>query len=268
MKFTDPTGNGKIIITQTYHGETHDLPDTQCAIDIRMGANEFYHSVCSGIVEGIWGDYISIIPDSLNARVLYVHTNRPLVKKGDKVIPGQKLGQIAPIASPHLHIGMKNKDNSANPPRIMDYFDRTLNFTTDFVKYPDIAKEWFVDQKLNWNLSKDLQYGIITPPNAPELQKLQEQVNTLQSKLDELAGQLVGLQRQLKAKAEELVKEKEINLENFNELTALQKRHDILNIEKNRIENERDEAVKKLGEIKNGRFFWLVGFLENLFPKK
>jgi len=261
MKFTDPTGNGKIIITQTYHGETHDLPDTQCAIDIRMSANEFYHSICSGIVEGIWSDYISIIPDNLNDRVLYVHTNRALVKKGDKVTPGQRLGQIAPIASPHLHIGMKNKDNSVNPPRIMDYFDRTLNFTTDFIKYPDIAKEWFVNQKLNWSLFQDLQYGSVTSPVDPRIAELENQVVNLQTQNSELTNELKLVHEQIVS----LVTNAEQSEKDYRELSD---KYGTLMIERKTAINDKEEAIRLLMALKSSRFFWVVEMLDKLFPKK
>lgn len=172
-KLGDPTGNGKILITQTYHGEKTALPDTQCAIDIRMFANEKYHAVVNGVIEGIYTDYLSLIPDGCNFRVLYVHTDRPVVAKGQRVVIGQELGQIKSIISPHLHFGLKWKDMHKPAPRVMDYLNRTLNITTDFAKYADIAREWFVNGQFDWSKHQDLDFvtnqpvPIIIPPVIP-----------------------------------------------------------------------------------------------------
>lgn len=171
-KLGDPTGNGKIILTQTYHGETHTLPDTQCAIDIRMFANEKYHAVANGVIEGIYTDYISLIPDGCNFRVLYVHTDRPKVVKGQRVVIGQELGQIKSITSPHLHLGLKWKDMHKPAPRVMDYLDRNIPIATSYL---DIASEWFVNGQFDWSKHQDLDFVTNLPvhpivPPTPEPQ--------------------------------------------------------------------------------------------------
>ena len=229
-KFTDPTGNGVIYITQNYHGEKTTAIDTQCAIDIRMKANEYFHSVCDGTVELITSSgngYISIIPTDMNARVLYVHTDRWLVKKGDSVKAGQKLGQIQDIDGCHLHLGMKNKDNSKNPPQVMDYFDRSLNFKTD---YADIAKDWFISGKLNWLLFKDLQYGTVTPVEDPEITALKKQIDVLNASIDEYKAS----EKDLKA-----------------QITTLVTKNNALEGVKNSLQVESEEIKNNLQELQN-----------------
>ena len=261
MKFTDPTGNGRIVITQTYHGETHKLPDTQCAIDIRMSANEIFHSATDGVVEGLWQDYISIIPTDSKFRTLYVHTDRHIVKKGQAVKAGQKLGQMAPIANPHLHFGMKWTDMHQPAPRLMDYFDRTLDITTDFIKYPDIAKEWFVDKKLNRSLFQDLQYGPVVPPVDPRIAELENQVANLQVQNSELSNELKLSHEQIVS----LVSNAEQSEKEYQELSD---RYGTLMIEKKTAVNDKEEAIRILMALKSSKFFWVLELLEKLFPKK
>jgi len=252
-KFTDPTGNGAIYLTQNYHGEKTTAVDTQCAIDIRMKKNEYFHSVCDGTVELTTtssNGYISIIPTGMSARVLYVHTDRYLVKKGDSVKAGQKLGQIQDITGCHLHLGMKNKDNSKNPPQIMDYFDRSLNFKTD---YADITKDWFVNGKLNWSLFKDLSYGAVESPEDPQITELKKQVADLNKSIDSYKASIISLQAQIDSLAKEK-KDLTINVtslkieidEGKKSLIELQGKYDSLYIEKNRLENEKNEAIAQL----------------------
>lgn len=281
-KFKDPTGNGVIYLNQNYHGESTVAIDKQCAIDIAMKANEYFHSVCDGIVElttSSGNGYISIIPTDMSARVLYVHTNRYLVKKGDTVKARQKLGQIQDIKSCHLHLGMKNKDNSKNPPQIMDYFDRSLNFKTN---YADIAKDWFVDGKLNWSLFKDLQYGAVGSSEDPEITELKKQITTLNASIDEykktvanqiaqistLTTQVAGLEKDIKAKEKEITSLKASSIENDTNIAELLEKNETLTIELAEAKKSLTEAITALNEYKNGRFVWIIGFLEKLFPSK
>lgn len=245
-KFTDPTGNGIIYISQTYHGEKTVAVDNQCAIDISMAGGEYFHSVCDGTVELVssTGGYLSIIPDNLNARVLYVHTNGWLVSKGQRVTAGQKLGLISKTAPTHLHIGMKNKDNSANPPRIMDYFDRSLNFQTN---YADIKAEWFKDGKLNWSLFGDLQYGTVSPSEDPRIAQMQKRI-------DELTSENEGFKN--------TIKQNEIDYKNLSDQLATE------TIKRKTAENQALDWQSKYDGLKNNRFMWLVDMLEKLFPRK
>lgn len=251
-KFTDPTGNGIIYISQTYHGEKTAAIDSQCAIDISMSGGEYFHSVCDGTVELVssTGGYLSIIPDNLNARVLYVHTNGWLVSKGQRVTAGQKLGLISKTAPTHLHIGMKNKDNSANPPRIMDYFDRSLNFQTN---YADIKAEWFKNGKLNWSLFGDLQYGTVSPSEDPRIAQMQKRIDELQSSNEKLSADSLLI-------ASELAQQKR-------EYEELNGRYNTLEVENGRLVMERLDAVEQLMNFKNSRFIWVVEILEKWFPK-
>lgn len=246
-KFTDPTGNGIIYISQTYHGEKTVVVDNQCAIDISMIGGETFHSVCDGVVElttTSGGGYISIIPDNLNARVLYVHTTGWLVSKGQRVTAGQRLGLIQKIDGSHLHIGMKNKDNSTNPPRIMDYFDRGLRFDT---KYEDIRTEWFRSGQLNWSLFQDLQYGPVSPSEAPELTEARKRIE------------------ELTAQNTKLLEEKKQAEKEYQELSD---QYGTLMIQKNTCENDKINVVGELNAIKGGKWYWIVDMLEKLFPTK
>lgn len=249
-KFTDPTGNGTIYISQTYHGEKTVAIDNQCAIDISMSGGEYFHSVCDGIVELVssTGGYISIIPDNLSARVLYVHTNGWLVSKGQKVTAGQKLGLISKVAPTHLHIGMKNKDNSGNPPRIMDYFDRGLNFQTN---YADIKAEWFKNGKLNWALFGDLKYGPVSPSEDPRIAELTKQVNDLSLEKAEL-----------KKLFDAYKIENEANYKLISDQLATE------TIKRKTAENQSLEWQSKYSTLSNNRFIWVVEFLNKLFPTK
>lgn len=255
-KFKDPTGNGVIYLNQNYHGESTVAIDKQCAIDIAMKANEYFHSVCDGIVElttSSENGYISIIPTDMSARVLYVHTNRWLVKKGDTVKAGQKLGQIQDITGCHLHLGMKNKDNSKNPPQIMDYFDRSLVFKTT---YQDIANDWFkgkVGGDINWSLFKDLQYGVIESSEDPQVTELKKQIDTLNASIESYKTSEKSLKAQIATLTTEnstLKKEKNSVQAELEEVTnnfqELQNRYDVLSVEKNRIENEKNELTLQL----------------------
>jgi len=108
-----------------------------------------------------------LIPDGCNFRVLYVHTDRPKVTKGQRVVMGQELGQIKSIASPHLHFGLKWKDMHKPAPRVMDYLDRNIPITTSYL---DIASEWFINGQFDWSKHQDLDFitnqpiPIIVPP--------------------------------------------------------------------------------------------------------
>lgn len=271
MKFADPTGNGKIIITQTYHGENSKLPDTQCAIDIRMNANEFFHSATDGIVEGVWPDYVSIIPTDSKFRVLYVHTDRHIVKKGQVVKANQKLGQIAPIENPHLHFGLKWTDMHKPAPRPMDYFDRTLNITTDFVKYPDIAKEWFINKKLNWSLFKDLQYGPVTPPESTELVDLRKQIITLEKENDTLKTDVATLNGVIRKNSETISRLGEENVEYQKSNNQLTDTNDRLQQELKLRKEDCAKHVQELNDLKRstaGKVVEILGFFWDLFKKK
>lgn len=160
IKLGDPTGNGIIYITQTLHGEGSKLPNMQCAVDIRMYANEYFHSPCDGLVKAVdtrLGGYIAITPDNFNGYVLLVHVDRFQVGVGQRVVKGQILGQIANLgANSHLHLGMKWNDAHLPAPNPMDYFDREIPFKASF---QDIAKEWFkgnINGDIDWSLFRDL----------------------------------------------------------------------------------------------------------------
>lgn len=158
-KLQKPLNKTELWITQTYHGEKTKLPDTQCAVDISANVGNEVISVVDGVIEkvDVAGEYVSIIPDGGNFRILNVHINLIPVKMGQRVRVGQVIGHIAPNkGGSHLHFGLKWKNPAKPAPCPMDYFDRSIVFRT---KYEDIRKIWFNGDNLNWSLFKDLHIG-------------------------------------------------------------------------------------------------------------
>lgn len=99
------------------------------------------------------------------------------------------------------------------------------------------------------------------PTESPEVTELKKQLNILQTENEKLKTDLGTARSELKTQTE-------INAENVAEMEQLQKDLDSVSIEKNRIENEKNQAVRELNLIKSGRFFWVIEFLEKLLPSK
>jgi len=112
----------------------------------------------------------------------------------------------------------------------------------------------------------------VVPSNEEQLQK---QVADLLQENEGLKNDLAGSISELNEKNEEIKRlESELEMKNAllqevnNQASELQKKYDILFVEKNRIENEKNKAIEGYNALKNGRFMWIVGFLEKLFPKR
>lgn len=344
VKLQKPLNKTELWITQTYHGEKTKLPDTQCAVDISANVGNEVISVVDGVIEkvDVAGEYVSIIPDGGNFRILNVHINLIPVKMGQRVRVGQVIGHIAPNkGGSHLHFGLKWKNPAKPAPCPMDYFDRSIVFRT---KYADIKKEWFKGEDLDWGKFGDLSYmsfkigdkivftgvqnirkgsgtkyeitgqttvgqigdiidGVrvadgynwfdvkfagggtgwiadvgkmevyTTPPVQPpvvppESTECEKEVIRLQGEIDSLKASTVLLDSKLRESQEERKRLEGLVEGGKTELNELEERYKDLEEEKNRFEEEKNEAVKLLNEYKNGRFVWIVDFLEKLFPKK
>lgn len=347
VKLQKPLNKTELWITQTYHGEKTKLPDTQCAVDISAKVGNEVISVVDGVIEkvDVAGEYVSIIPDGGNFRILNVHINLIPVKMGQRVRVGQVIGHIAPNkGGSHLHFGLKWKNPAKPAPCPMDYFDRSIVFRT---KYADIKKEWFIGENINWALFKDLSHNnimsnykvgdkivftgvqnirsgsgtsysttsqtakgmtatiiggsrvangytwwdirvdnggtgwiadvgkmeIYTPPVQPpvvppESTECEKEVIRLQGEIDGLKASTTLLDSKLRESQEERKRLEGLLEAEKTEFKELEERYKDLEEEKNRFEEEKNEAVKLLNEYKNGRFVWIVDFLEKLFPKK
>ena len=88
----------------------------------------------------------------------------------------------------------------------------------------------------------------VEPPEDTELQVCQSDVLLLREENDALKAQLAEQKILVTAEEKKLKLEKEINAENVKEMEDLQKRYDVLYVEKNRIENERNQCIKELHE--------------------
>lgn len=343
-KLQKPLNKPELWITQTYHGEKTKLPDTQCAVDISANVGNEVISVVDGVIEkvDVAGEYVSIIPDGGNFRILNVHINLIPVKMGQRVRVGQVIGHIAPNkGGSHLHFGLKWKNPAKPAPCPMDYFDRSIIFRT---KYQAIKDIWFKGEDLDWSKFRDLSYigfkigdkivftGVqnirsgsgtsysttsqtakgmtatiiggsrvangytwwdirvdnggtgwiadvgkmevyTTPPVQPpvvppESTECEKEVIRLQSEIDSLKASTTLLDSKLRESQEERKRLEGLVEGGKTELNELEERYKDLEEEKNRFEEEKNEAVKRINEYKNGRFVWIVDFLEKLFPKK
>ena len=343
VKLQKPLNKTELWITQTYHGEKTQLPDTQCAVDISANVGNEVISVVDGVIEkvDVAGEYVSIIPDGGNFRLLYVHINLIPVKMGQRVRVGQVIGHIAPNkGGSHLHFGLKWKNPAKPAPCPMDYFDRSIVFRT---KYADVKKEWFKGEDLDWSKFRDLSYigfkigdkivftgvqnirsgsgtsysttsqtakgmtatiiggsrvangytwwdirvdnggtgwiadvgkmEIYTPPVQPpvvppESTECEKEVIRLQGEIDSLKASKTLLDSKLRESQEERKRLEGLLEAEKIESKELEARYKDLEEKRKRLEGEKNEAVRLLNEYKNGRFVWIVDFLEKLFPKK
>lgn len=160
MKLQNPFGNNRTIwITQTYHEGGNNIA-IDCITDGTTSGTPIY-AMSNGtvtVVSKTAGSYLCKTIDGANFSEFYVHTARWVVKKGQTVKTGDLLGYIATQAENggypmHLHIGLSTGNY------IMNYFDRGINFKT---QYQDIANDWFngdINNPINWSLFQDLQLG-------------------------------------------------------------------------------------------------------------
>ena len=105
----------------------------------------------------------------------------------------------------------------------------------------------------------------VVPPESTECEK---EVIRLQSEIDSLKASTTLLDSKLRESQEERKRLEGLLEGGKTEFKELEERYKDLEEEKNRFEEEKNEAVKLLNEYKNGRFVWIVDFLEKLFPKK
>lgn len=105
----------------------------------------------------------------------------------------------------------------------------------------------------------------VVPPESTECEK---EVIRLQGEIDSLKASTTLLDSKLRESQEERKRLEGLLEAEKIEFKELEERYKDLEEGKNRFEEEKNEAVKLLNEYKNGRFVWIVDFLEKLFPKK
>lgn len=118
------------------------------------------------------------------------------------------------------------------------------------------------------DLKKAEEEPIEQPLPEPEPTECEKRVKELELEVGELRSDLGDSEKAVKSLEKDLKEQRDINEENGKELEDLQKNLDNISIEKNRIDNERRKAIEMYNELRNGRFMWVVLFLEKLFPKK
>ena len=242
MKFANPLGKGKTIwISQTYHGKYNQ------AIDIgNLKEGDPLFPLGNGTISTVGSDYCILNLEGSKLRTWYTHCKN-LPKKGQVFKVGQKVCEVGKSSAIHLHLGLTWLDGHSPRPNIMDYMDRKITFAT---KYADIMKSWFTSsEKINWKLHKDLSYITnkpeepVEPPQQSECEKL---VNILQDSLDSLTADYRALQGQVGTlQADRDLARAEV-VELGKGLDNLQKKYDILHIDKNRVENDLQKAVALL----------------------
>lgn len=253
MKFTSPL-DGELWITQNYHQNSSNR-----AIDISAVQDRPVRAIADGKITTATptgNSYCVQSVDGSDIRIFYVHTYKWLavgtvVKKGDIIcyIAPKSLNGGFPT---HLHLGTGLNHN------LMDYMDRSIIFRTG---YSDIRADWFNGADLKWSLFQDLQYGNITPPVDPEIEKLRNDISILNGQLTKVTADYTASQMALKESVDllgvsnkELKEEREKNTRLSEELEA--KRIDL------------EDAIAQLRDYKNGRFAWLIDLLEKWFPRK
>ncbi len=150
-KFRSPFNTNTLSLSQTYHTGSNNT-----AIDLSATADTPVYAIADGPVtyrSSGAGSYCIQQIDNSDLKVYYVHTYR-WVGANTYVKKGQIICYIAPTSlnggyPTHLHLGLPTGKG------IMDYFDRSLVFTTN---YADIKAIWFKNGSLDWTLFKDLSY--------------------------------------------------------------------------------------------------------------
>jgi hypothetical protein len=149
-----------------------------------------------------------------------------------------------------------------------------VNYTWYDIHIDGGGSGWFADVG-KFKLYEEPATPPVTPPNAPDCSEYVKHIETLQAENTQLKEELGTCKEQLEAKVEEIsnleeqIKAFDSLIEEINKnVDDLQKKYDTLYIEKNRIENEKNKAIEGYNSLKNGRFMWIVEFLEKLFPKR
>ena len=243
MKFSNPFKTGTLWISQTYHQNTSNK-----AVDFgSVSVGKSVYAIADGTITTVSsasGSYCVLTVKDSPIRIFYVHCYK-FVKKGSVVKKGDKIAEIAPTSVTgypvHLHLGLNLGYN------LMDYMDRNIVFAT---KYADIMKSWFTSsEKINWALFKDLSY-ITNKPEAPamppEQTECEKRVVRLEGELKESKAITESLGGQLERLMAEFNTLNESAIESKKEFDNLQKKYDILHIEKNRIENDLVKTVAQL----------------------
>lgn len=261
MKFTSPL-DGELWITQNYHQNSSNR-----AIDISAVQDRPVKAIANGKITTATpsgNSYCVQSVDGSDIKIFYVHTYKWL-PVGSQVKQGDIICYIAPKSlnggfPTHLHLGTDLNHN------IMDYMDRSIIFRTG---YTDIRTDWFNGVDLNWSLFSNLQYGTQTPPEVLEMQKLQEQVNTLQSKLDELTGQLVASQGQVKVMSK-TIDEQDTKIENLEQTNKALMEEVNTAVEKSKFyEKQYIDTSTELNELKRkGLLGQILDAIWKLFKKE
>lgn len=105
---------------------------------------------------------------------------------------------------------------------------------------------------------KDYPPKPVEPPVEPNCDEFKERIQILEKENKSLRLAVGSLQDQIETLQAGLEKEIGVWTDKYGTLV----------IEKNRIENEKNEAIRKYKELKESRFMWVVEWLDKVVPKK
>ena len=151
-KYKSPLGN-ELWISQTYHTNTSnkavDFGSTPVGTPVYAMANGVI-----GTISSAYGSYLTLDVDNSDHKLFYVHVYKFKVAKGQRVVVGQQLAEIAPQSvnggyAPHLHLGLQPQYN------LMDYLSRDISIQS---KYMAIQVVWFKGGVFDWSKHSDLSY--------------------------------------------------------------------------------------------------------------
>jgi len=151
-KYKSPLGN-ELWISQTYHTNTSnkavDFGSTPVGTPVYAMANGVI-----GTISSAYGSYLTLDVDNSDHKLFYVHVYKFKVAKGQRVVVGQQLAEIALQSvnggyAPHLHLGLQPQYN------LMDYLSRDISIQS---KYMAIQVVWFKGGVFDWSKHSDLSY--------------------------------------------------------------------------------------------------------------
>jgi len=203
----------------------------------------------------VWSSHIDPLPD------LQVLAESARFKKGDRIVftdiqhvragSGKKYDiQTKTVAGQKGTI----KDN----PRVAD------GYTWYDVQFDGGGSGWCADVGKMEIYTPPVQPPVV-PPESTECEK---EVIRLQGEIDSLKASKTLLDSKLRESQEERKRLEGLLEAEKIESKELEARYKDLEEKRKRLEGEKNEAVRLLNEYKNGRFVWIVDFLEKLFPKK
>ena len=107
--------------------ETPTVPKNHTGIDIAVNEGTVFIASMSGIVEkvsseGDLGNHFKIVNDDV--ATVYAHCSKIYVKEGDKVLQGQKIGEVGSTGNstgPHLHFEIKKDNRYVDPDLILEF---------------------------------------------------------------------------------------------------------------------------------------------------